>query len=58
MLQDLDYEKSYEIVEIAKIEQKLISSGASKELISFSKKLIIPEKYLHLVSEEQVNYYQ
>ena len=30
MLQDLHYEKSDEIVEIAKIEQKLIRSGASK----------------------------
>ena len=30
MVQDLHYEKSDEIVEIAKIEQKLIRSGASK----------------------------
>ena len=50
MLQDLNYEKSDKIVEIAKIELKLIRSTASKELISFSKKSIIPKKYLHLVS--------
>ena len=50
IIKDLDFEKSDEIVEIAKIQQKLIRSGASKELISFSKKLIVPKKYLHLVS--------
>ena len=45
MLQDLNYEKSDQIVETAKIELKMIKSGTSKELISFLKKSIISKKY-------------
>ena len=49
MLQDLNYEKYDEIVEIAKIELKLERLGISKKLIDGFKKSIIPKKYLHLV---------
>ena len=35
MLQNLNYEKNDEIVEIAKIELEIIRSGISKKLISF-----------------------
>ena len=57
MLQDLNYEKTDEIVAIAEIEQGLIKSGISKELINFFKNLIIPKRYSHLVSEEQLKKY-
>ena len=49
MLQDLNYEKNNEIVEIAKIELKLQRLGASKKSINFFKKSIIPKRHLHLV---------
>ena len=49
ILQDLNYEKYDEIVEIAKIELKLERLGISKESTDNLKKLIIPKKYLHLV---------
>ena len=49
MLQDLNYEKYDEIVEIAKIELKLERLGISKKIIDGFKKSIIPKKYLHLV---------
>ena len=48
-LQDLNYEKYDEIVELAKVELKLERSGISKISIDKLKKLIIPKKYLHLV---------
>ena len=48
-LQDLNYEKNDEIVEIAKIELKLKRLGISKKSIDNFKKSIIPKKYLHLV---------
>ena len=49
ILQDLNYEKHDEIVEIAKIELKLERLGVSKQSIDSFKKLIIPKKYLHFV---------
>ena len=49
ILQDLNYEKNDEIVDIAKIELELQRLGASKNSINFFKKSIIPKKYLHLV---------
>ena len=49
ILQDLNYEKNDEIVEIAKIELKLKRLGISKKSIDNFKKSIIPKKYLHLV---------
>ena len=54
MVQDLSYEKNDEIAAIAKIEQKLIRSVISKELINFLKKLVTPKRYLHLVLKEQL----
>ena len=54
MLQDLNYENNNEIAVIVEIEQRLIKSGISKELIIFLKKLIILKRYLHLVSEQQL----
>ena len=49
MLQDLNYKKNDEIVEIAKIELKLQRLRISKKSIDFFKKLIIPKKYLQLI---------
>ena len=49
MLQDLNYEKYDEIVEIANIELKLERLGISREPIDNFKKLIILKKYLHFV---------
>ena len=49
ILQDLNYEKNDEIVEIAKMELKSQRLGISKKLINFYKKSIIPKKHLHLV---------
>ena len=49
ILQDLNYEKNDEIVEIGKIELKLKRLGISKKSIDNFKKSIIPKKYLHLV---------
>ena len=57
MLQDLSYEKNDEIAATAEIEQKLIKSGISKKLINFFKKLVIPKRYLHLVSKEHLKKY-
>ena len=48
-LEDLIFLKHEE-----KTEQKLIRFGILKEVINFYKKLIIPKKYLHLVSKEQL----
>ena len=50
MLQDLSYEKNDEIAAMAETEQKLIKSGILK-------KSIIPKRYLHLVSKEQLKKY-
>ena len=49
ILQDLNYAKNDEIVEISKIELKLKRSGISKKSINVFKKSIIPEKHLHIV---------
>ena len=49
ILQDLNYEKYDELVEIAKIELKLERLGISRESVDNFKNLIIPKKYLHLV---------
>ena len=49
ILQDLNYEKDDEIVEVAKIELKLERLGVSKKSIIFFKKSMIPKKHLHLV---------
>ena len=49
VLQDLNYAKNNEIVENAKIKLKLKRLGASKKLINFFKKSIIPKKHLHFV---------
>ena len=49
ILQDFNFEKYDEIVEIAKIELKLERSGISKKSLDKCKKLVIPKKYLHLV---------
>ena len=49
ILQDLNFEKYDEVVEIAKIELKLERLGISKKSINFFKKSIIPKKHLHLV---------
>ena len=46
MLQDLNYEKNDEIAAIAEIEQNLIKSGISKELIKFFKKINYSKKIL------------
>ena len=46
ILQDLNYEKDGEIVEIAKIETRLKELGISKKSIDAFKKLIIPKKYI------------
>ena len=56
-LEDLDLLKHEEAVTTAEIEQKLIRSGISKELINSFRISIIPKKYLHLVSEEQLKKY-
>ena len=56
-LEDLNFLKHKEVAAIAKIELELIKSGISKKLINFFKKSIIPRKYLHLVSEEQLEKY-
>ena len=56
-LEDLNFLKHEEAAAIPEIEQKLIRFGISKELIIFFKKSIIPKRYLHLVSEEQVEKY-
>ena len=52
--EDLNFLKYEKAAALAKIELDLIRSGISKELINFFKKLIIPRKYLHLASEEQL----
>ena len=52
MLRDLSYDRNDEIAAIAEIEQRLIRSEISKELINFFKKSIIPREYLHLVLEK------
>ena len=49
VLQDLNYEKNNEIVEITKIELKLKRLGITKESIDSFKKSIFPKKYLHHV---------
>ena len=49
ILQDLNYEKYDDIVEIAKIELRLERLGISRESIDNFKKLIIAKKCLHLV---------
>ena len=49
MLQDLDYEKNDEIVEVAKIELKLKRLEASKKSVDLFNRSFIPKKYLHLV---------
>ena len=54
MLQNLNYEKNDEIVEISKIELKLERLGISKKSINFFKKSIIPKKYLHLVLQKKI----
>ena len=56
-LEDLNILKHEEAAAIAEIEQKLIKCGIPKERINFFKKSIIPKKYLHLVSEEQLKKY-
>ena len=56
-LEDLNFLKHEKAAAISEIEQKLIRFGISKELINFFKKSIIPKRYLHLVSEEQVEKY-
>ena len=56
-LEDVDFLKHQEIATIAKIELELIRSGISKKLIIFFKKLIISNKCLHLISEEQLKKY-
>ena len=50
-LQDLNYEKNDEIVEIARIELKSERLGAPKKSINFFKKAIIPKEHLRLVSQ-------
>ena len=55
MLQDLNYEKNYEIVAISEIEQKWIKFGISEKLINFLKRLVVPKKYLHLDLEKTAN---
>ena len=57
MLKYLNFLKHEEATAIAEIELKLIRSGTSKELINFFEKSIISRKYLHLVSEEQLEKY-
>ena len=57
ILEDLNFLKHEEAAAIAETEQKLIRSGILKELNNFFKKSIIPKKYLHLVSEEQLKKY-
>ena len=49
ILQDLNYAKNDEIVEITKIELKLKRLGISKKSINFFEKSIIPKKHLHIV---------
>ena len=56
-VKDLNFLKYEKAAAIAEIEQKLIRSGISKELINFFKKSIIPRKYLHLASEEKLEKY-
>ena len=55
ILQDLNYEKYYEIVEIAKIELRLERLRISRESIDNFKNPIIPKKYLHLVLQAKNN---
>ena len=47
ILQDLNYEKNDEIVEISKIELELKRLEILKKSIIFFKKSIIPKKHLH-----------
>ena len=47
ILQDLNYEKNDEIVEISKIELELKRLGILKKSINIFKKSIIPKKHLH-----------
>ena len=49
VLQDFNYEKNDEIVEIAKTALKLQRLGASKKSVNFFKNSIIPKRHLHLV---------
>ena len=55
ILQDLNYEKYYEIVEIAKIELRLERLRISRESIDNFKNPIISKKYLHLVLQAKNN---
>ena len=48
-LENLNYGKNDEIVEIAKIELKLKRLEVSNKSTNILKKLIIPKKYLHHV---------
>ena len=54
ILQDLNYEKYDEIVEIAKIELKLERLGISRESIDSFKKLIIPRN-IYILFYKQKN---
>ena len=57
-LEDLHFLKHEEAAAITDIKQKLIRFGILKKLVNFFKKSIILKRYLHLISEEQLEKYK